>query len=184
MMIMATEIASPIERATKGVKIIDSDHGYIHDGDFYEAFFNETIATGASVLITITTPDDLYVHYRNEKINTSGDKIKVELFEDATIASGGTAFTPINHNRVTTKISKVSVVRAPTLVTGADGSLIAQTFIGGGTGLGGNRNGAETVQTNEYILKQSCTYVVKITNDSAASNVVQLNPTWYEEEGY
>jgi hypothetical protein len=175
-------VVSPIDSFTEAVKQIDTDHAYIHEGKFFEAFFNETLATAATVIITFTTPADKYIHYRNEKINTSGDKITVELFESAVISTGGTAFTPINHNRVTAATSTVSILRAPTLATAGDGNLIAQSYIGGGTGTGGNRSGSETTNVNEYILKRSTTYVIKITNGSAAANIVQINPVWYEED--
>ena len=173
-----------IERVTKAVKQIDNDHAYIHKGGLFSAFTRNTLTAGASRYISIVTPngnDAKYVHYRNEQVISSGDKVSIELYEDATVTTDtGTEKTPVNHRRIHINGSTV-LVRDGVTVTD-DGTMINQSYIGGGTGTGQARSGEETSDKNEYILKQGATYVVKITNGSSADNTIQCNPMWYEED--
>lgn len=173
-----------IERVTKAVKQIDNDHAYIHKGGLFSVFIRNTLATNVDRYISIVTPngnDAKYVHYRNERVMSSGDKVSIELFEDATVeADTGTEKTPINHRRVNSHNPTVTVRDGVTVTN--EGTLINQSFIGGGTGQGQARSGEETSDKNEYILKQGATYIVKITNLSDADNVIQCNPLWYEED--
>jgi hypothetical protein len=172
---------SPIERVTGGRPVIPTDHQYIHEGILFTAFNQFTLAGSAVGRIVLETPSTKYVHYRNEKISTSGDKVTVELFEAPTVtAETGTALTPINHNRITTITAHVTALVDPTVT--AEGTKISQSFIGGGTGTGQARNGSDTSQENEIVLKKSTKYLIKITNGSANSNIIQVNPLWYEEE--
>ena len=170
------------ERVTKAQQSITTDHAYIHEGNLYVALTKNTLATSASRYISIVTPGNgKYIHYRNEKVQCSADKVTVELFEDATVtAATGTAKTPVNHNRISSNVAVV-LVRDGVTVTD-EGTLINQTFIGGGTGQGQSRSGQETSEANEVVLKRDTTYVVKITNGSTANNIIQCNPLWYEED--
>ena len=175
-------IKEPIERVTEALKQIETDHAYIHDGLFYEVFLQFTLATTATKYISLQTPEELYIHYRNEKVVSSGDKVTIELFEDAVLNAtpGGTPLTPFNHNRLTTHTSGTTVLDGPTV--DAEGTKIAQAFIGGGTSQGQARSGDDTSQANEWVLKRDTTYLIKITNDSTGDNTIQVNPIWYEEE--
>lgn len=177
-----SNVHNVVERVTGAFKGIDNDHAYIHAGGLFTAITKNTLATTAVRYISIVTPaNGKYVHYRNERIQTSADNVTVEFFEDATVTAGtGTAKTPINHRRIAPHAATV-LVRDGVTVT-AEGNLIAQTFIGGGVGTGQARSGEETSDKNEIILKQGATYIVKITNGSSGSNIIQCNPIWYEED--
>ena len=179
----ASVVRNIIERATGAPKQIDSDHAYIHDGRLFTALTQNTLLTGASRYISIVTPSSaVYVHYRNEIVSSSADKVTVELFEGATVtASTGSAKASINHHRVGTPTASAVLVRDGVTVTG-EGTMIYQSYIGGGTNLGAGRSGAETQQGNEFVLRPDTVYVVKLTNGSSGSNTIQCNPTWYEEE--
>jgi hypothetical protein len=168
------------ERVTEGLRGIDTDHSYIHEGILFTAFNQFTLDAAGVGRIVLTTPADKYIHYRNEKVSTSGDKVTIELFEAPTVtAATGTAVTPINQNRICGIVARVGVLIDPTVT--AEGTKIGQAFIGGGTGTGQARSGADTAQNNEIVLKRSTQYLVKITNGSSNSNIIQVNPIWYEE---
>ena len=171
-----------IERVTGAFKQIDNDHAYIHKGGLFSVNTKNTLAAAGVRYISFKTPaNGKYIHYRNERTQTSGDKLSIELFEGATVtAATGTAKTPINHSRISLLTTTV-LVRDGVTVT-AEGTLINQTFIGGGTGQGNNRSGEETTEKNEYVLKLDTMYVIKLTNGSSADNIIQCNPLWYEED--
>lgn len=170
------------ERVTKAQKEITTDHAYIHEGKLFVALTKNTLSAGTSRYISIVTPSNgKYIHYRNERVQSSADKVTIELFEDATVtAETGTEKTPINHSRISSNVSTV-LVRDGVTVTN-DGTLINQSFISGGTGAGQARSGEETSQENEFVLKRNTVYVVKITNGSTGDNIIQCSPLWYEED--
>ena len=170
------------ERITSGVRQIETDHAYIHEGILFETFTRFTLATGISKDIAIITPADFYLHYRMEKVVSSGDKVSINLYEGATLDTppGGSALTPMNHNRESGVNSATEVLEAPTVT--ADGLQIAQGYIGGGTGQGQSRIGTDLLQANEWVLSPDTVYLVRITNGSSADNIIQCNLMWYEED--
>ena len=175
-----------LERVTGGIRQIDSDHGYIHDGRLYHVFLNVAMATSATHDIAIKTPpkaQGVYVHYRNEHISTSADKLLISLYEGATLAAtpGGTPLAIINHSRLSSKTSALVVLNGPTVTN--VGTMISQGYIGGGTGGGQARSGSETGADNEFVLKHDTVYLIRLTNGSSGQNIVQIRPFWYEEDG-
>lgn len=174
-------IRGAVERITHALKIIDNDHAYMHEGGLFSSFHKfSAIPTTQSRYILIQTPAVKYVHYRAESISTSGDNVTIEFYEDATTTADGTAMTAFNHRRAGGGASGVVISHTPTGT--AEGTLIGQTFLGGGVGVGQVRQGDEQQNDHEWVLKRSAKYLVKITNGSANANTVQVNPLWYEEE--
>jgi hypothetical protein len=169
-----------LERVTRSMPSITTDHEYIHEGGFFEVGHRFTMNAAGTAFLLLKTPAVKYVHYRNEKISTSGDKLTVELFEGPTITLAGTAITPVNHRRIHLVASDMVVQHTPTV--GAEGTLLATSYLGGGTGQGQARAGDILTEQNEWVLKRGTDYLIKLTNGSAAQNIVQINPIWYEEE--
>ena len=170
------------ERITGAKRTIETEHSYIHEGIFFQVFDLATLATTATRNFVIQTPANLYLHYRNERVSSSGDKILIQLFEGTTLDAvpGGTPLTPFNHNRESGLNSATTVLINPTITD--DGLQIAQSYIGGGTGVGGARSGEETSAANEWILSPATNYLVRITNGSTANNIINTLIAWYEED--
>ena len=169
------------ERVTDGIRGIDTDHAYIHEGRLFSVFTRFTLAASAVGRIVLKSPETKYIHYRKEIVTSSGDKVSIELFEAPTVTDGtGTSLTPVNYNRISTNQSEMVAHLNPTVTN--DGALIHQSFIGGGTGAGASRSGEEVSQSNEVVFKRDELYLVKITNGSTAENIIQVNPMWYEED--
>jgi len=169
-----------LERVTHSLPSIATDHEYIHEGIFFQCSLKFTLSAAGTRIIVLTTPADKYIHYRNERLATSGDKLTIELYEGPTVtAETGTPVTCYNHNRLSTITADMAVLVAPTVTV--DGTLLSTAFIGGGTGTGSSRSGAELTDGNEWVLKRSTKYMLKITNGSSADNIVCVNPVWYEE---
>lgn len=169
-----------VDFVTNGVTTITTDHSYIHQGVGFEAYLKFTLAAGASKVISLTTPaTPTYVHYRPTRIVTSADKVTMIAAEGATVTSG-TTISANNHNRNSSITAKSVLKDAPTVSVA--GTAFAQVFLGGGTGVGSTRSGAETKEENEYVLKPATTYTITVTNDSTESNIIQINAFWYEEK--
>jgi hypothetical protein len=173
-------VTNIIERVTGGVKQIDTDHKYIHEGAFFSASIKFTLTPGSIKYIGLETPPDLYIHYRNERVVSSGDKVTIELIEAPAFTRSASLIIGYNHKRIgTPPAATVVLCDTPTAISG--GTTINQSFIGGGTGQGQARSGEDVTAANEYILKRNAKYLIKITNGSSANNIIQVNPLWYEE---
>jgi hypothetical protein len=171
-----------VERVTDALKVIDNDHAYVHMGGLVSSYHKfSAVAAAGTRYILIKTPATKYVHYRAESISTSGDNVTIEFFEAPTTTADGTALSANNHRR-TAPITAATVTLFHTPTVTADGTLLHQTYIGGGTGTGGNRIGGEQGNAQEWVLARSTNYLIKITNGSAAANTIQVNPLWYEED--
>jgi hypothetical protein len=172
------------ERVTGAVRAIDTDHSYIHEGIMFSTYELQTISAGGTSKISLTTPGSAtgtFIHWRPSLISTSGDRVTVTLYEDNSVATGGAALTPINRDRMVTRTAQMTV-KAGVTITSA-GTAIDATYIGGGTSAGGNRNGAETGEKNEIVMKQSTEYSVVTYNGSTAAGTVFVKLLWYEELG-
>lgn len=167
---------SPCDSINNAAIITTIEHAEIHDGDFYEYGNVVTLTASNTYNIGILTGSK-EVHYRNEKISTSGDKVIIGLQELATI-SGGTTVSEVNHNRKSSNTSSVIIKTGVTLATA--GTTISIGYIGGGTSQGSNRSGAELSEGNEFILKENTQYCIQIKNNSSETNNVYISPRWYE----
>ncbi len=172
------------ERITDALRSITTDHAYIHDGKLFTVpVFISALAAGATSKITFTTPATAtgkYTHYRPANIVTSGDKVTVNLYEESSGDSGGTAVTPINRLRVHPIASLTEVKTGVTVTT--NGLLIDKAYVGGGVGTGQARSGSETQAENEIVLKQETLHTIEIINGSGSANNIFVMLKWYEED--
>ena len=158
---------------------IDIDQSYIHDGFLFENNLQFSLATTATKAISFITPADKEIHYSPSNLNTSGDKVTIELFENATVTPAtGTTLVAYNHNRISSNVSAVILKNAPTVTV--QGDKIAFSYLPGSTGVGQSRSGGELGTGNEWILKKGTTYIILITNGSTAANLITIKQKWFE----
>lgn len=169
-----------LDMFTGAVRNIDNDHAYIHEGKLFYSSYKVTLTAGSSSYIALTTPNtDKVIHYRPVSITTSADKLTFLLYEAGTF-TGGSDLIAINRNR---KINVVAGTTVKTAVTSTlDGTLLYTGFIGGGTGTGQSRSGADMGESKEWVLKKNTVYLIKLTNGSSSSNEICLGLGWYEED--
>lgn len=170
------------ERVTKGVKVITNEHALIHAGEMFYAYSLTSINAGATLKFTFTTPavaSGKYIHFRPAVISTSGDKLTMTMTEIPTSISGGSDVTAYNRNRLSTTTALSTLKTGVTLTESA--TVVDVAYVGGGTGVGSVRSGAETGEQNEVVLKQNTVYSITLTNNSSAANIVFLKMMWYEE---
>jgi hypothetical protein len=165
---------------TKSDKGITIEHANIHAGMFYSASdIFVSMSSSATYSISILTSNDCYVHYRNERVSTSADKLKIILYEGSAV-TGGTTVSAINHNRINSNTSDTIVKKGITITSA--GTTISTSYIGGGTNQGNNRSGGDTTGNNEFVLKRNTQYAIKLENGSSSTNIINIEPIWYEEE--
>lgn len=169
-----------IVRSTNGVKVIDTDHAYIHKKKGYNVIGSTTIANGGSYKITFKTPDcgsrlnqdveRMYVHWRPALIYGLAGGVIWSLYQGSTGISGGTASDPINanHNATEKHRARTSVLLGTT-VTG-NGTL--KQVAGSGTaGNPAQANGGGSSAQNEKVLLSDTYYTLVIENQLAGNNL-------------
>ena len=175
-----TEIAIAQQEGLTGFQTgITSDHAYIHDGIAFTGIIN-TGSISAAYDIAFTTPsiaDGKFMHWRPIGISSDADSVGWVMYEGDTF-SAGTAVVPINRNRNSTNLSKVT-----TLVKGAtatpSGTMISAGQVGT-SGVPTAKGGGGAQADEEIVLKPATNYVLTLTPAGATTVILEL--FWYEEE--
>lgn len=157
--------------------IIDYSHHQNHEGEayawfYYNASLNGTVNFRVSVPnlpATVATPHLLITYTSNSTSN-------VYLYEGPTITANGTESTTIrNRNRNSLNASGMKVYTGATF--SADGTLLFQ-----GTTITSAKASVSNDNTlDEWILKTSTEYLVRVVTTSAS--IVMLRLYWYEDLG-
>ena len=164
-----------IDAATKSLSAISIDHLLAHDEKAFSfSYVASAVADAASaelLLITPATPEVHFIVY----VRASGDS-SVNLYEGAD-AVAGTAITPVNRKRASALTAVTTASHTPTVTT--DGTLIYQDVVFASTSVlatGGGDGGFD----NEFILKPSTKYLLRITNTSGSAATIVAQPRWLE----
>ena len=156
-----------------GGRVVESwDHVAIHKGQIYRKGVFETLASGSTLTVTITTPTTENIHI-NLGVDTDGPGI-ARFYEGATV-SGGSVLTALNANRNITTASEVTLAKDPTVTT--IGTPIGINVIGS-EGFKTVAGGSAESQT--WILKPSTTYLLQFTADNDDCRTV-LKYIWLED---
>lgn len=167
---------SGIDASTHALTGIDYEHHEIHSGShFYVSGFN-TLATDATTIVGLTTPNTTKEIHLIFMVNATS-QTEIAIYEGCEI-TGGIASTPFNNNRNSENASVITSVINPTVTT--PGTLI-ESQSGGKAGdkpNAANLNGIAT-RSREIILKQNTCYTVQITSRDD-DNIVSFLSEWYE----
>lgn len=169
-----------------GSPVIDVYHKHTHEGHgWHFSEYISSIGTSSSYGYRLTMAGTKEAHLVAN--GSVGADSTLELFE-ATTRPTGTAKTPRNRNRTKaagaifppTQMS----IHVATLSSGADGTLLQQEFIPGGSGIFGVfRPGGAGGLRYEWILKPGVSYLLKISNvTTTAAMGAGVALDWYEVE--
>jgi hypothetical protein len=174
-------IMNNTDGVTKFQTTIDSDHRYIHEGIGFELpVTTATINAAGTYYISLKPAAGCYVHLKPTKIWSSANILKYELYEGSTIDAAGDVATPVNKNRNSTTVSKVTCKTAAT--TTVDGTLLDIATVDTGGTPSSSSGGAIGGGTDEIVLKPNTQYTVKLTNIGLTTATVgYLGLFWYEE---
>lgn len=158
---------------------LSSDHAYIHQGiGFTISNESTSVAAGSTYAIALQVPENLFVHIRPTSWSSTANLGELKLFEGSTIA-GGSAITPVNHNRNSKNASKVVCTAGVTATNTLATLLLNETAGTGGIFAAGAGGGG---QNDEWVLKPGKTYVFQFENIGATTaTVFYFNFFWYEE---
>lgn len=173
----------------KEITRIDWDHHEIHDGDTFQVFFEDiTLGDNDTINFAFKTPalTTKEIHMVIEYATKVGGQLTV--LEAATwTAKSGTAITPINLNRNSSKTSEILGNETTTTFTTANELAVNVTTIlttnattvESDAVYGSKWSSGSSRGMKELILKAATTYVVLFTAEGA-SNFGHLKLRWYE----
>ena len=144
-----------------GRVMVDDAHSRIHQGVMYVAsHLIASLADGASFNVILTTPANDWPHI--VPIPSLDGGADFYIYEAPTF-TGGTSVLVINQNRNSANTCGGTVVHTPT-ITDAGSPLLLSYHMAGGTGP--QSSGAEGGFDREFTLKNSTSYLFRMTNQS------------------
>lgn len=171
--------ADNIDTTCQANKEVSMTEHAINKGLLFESFSKFSLASSGTYKMAITTPAATkIIHWIPTKIVTTGPKITVSFYYDLEY-TGGTALVAYNHNFNSVITSSLAIKTGVTCTLA--GNPFAQVFLGGGTGVGQSRSGAETTITNKWILKPAKNFIFVIENAGSAEEIIQINNSWIEK---
>ena len=173
----------------KGVILtIPVEHHEIHCGDSYEATFVGELGNGDSIDILIVVPDEgltetepglqqaVKQYHLKGAVSVEAEGT-VEFFEGVTVSANGTAIPIFNRNRnAATYVDFLAIYQGAT--TTVTGTRIEVQKVGSGKSAGG-----EAGRSDEWILKDNTSYVLRITNNTTSANYYSLKLDYYVHPG-
>ena len=175
------------DKFTMGVRSIDTDHSYIHDGIGFVCTKVFSLGNAAVQNCILTTPAitpggaNVYIHIRPASVTSSASAVIVNFYEGCTY-TGGTPITgSFNRNRNSSNNTSMILIDGSPTVS-SDGTLLTTNYIGvGGTPsqvAGGGLSGT----FEELVLKPSTNYLLRFTNQTSTTTTISAGIFWYEEE--
>lgn len=154
---------------------IDIVHDQIHEGNVYLAtYIDDSVVADAVVDISIVTgADDGEENHAFFRAAAGGDAMAY-LYENVTCSGGATAAL-VNRNRICGKTLGTQVLVYSGVSCSISGAvLLKQKLLPGGTAFS---MGAETEETNGWVLQCNTTYLYRVHNITAAAEPMAVGVT-------
>ncbi len=165
--------SSIVEAYSKALKVIETDHAHIHDGNGYEVsgLIPALAASGVSYFyINPSVP----IHWRDFSIKSDGGPVLIELFENPTVTADGSSITAYNRNRLSSNTATAAVSSGPTVTADGTRIFVDKIFVAG------NQGGESQGPPVEWIIDGGNTYLLKITNEDTNTTDFVYQFFWYE----
>jgi len=160
------------------VEQISHEHQKTHEGRFFSGgYYNGAVANNGTVEVLIQMGTTNTFHSRFSA-SVSGDSI-IELFEGATFSAAGTAFLMSNHNRNSSKVFDGTVTYTPTITATGD-KVNGTKYIPAGEKAHASGGGGSF--SNEFVLKLSTNYLVRVTNNSGSAAKISVELDGYQPD--
>lgn len=161
-----------IDSATGAIATIVNEHHEIHEGDFFTILDVADLGNGAVRNILIVTPDTTAWAHLVWEIEHELETL-IQFYQNTLYSDNGTIITSFNRNGNSSNVATTLVFHTPTITD--NGTLMGNIQQGDGKKAGGADRKA-----NEFILRQNCAYLIKITNLTVNNNLIFMKLNWYE----
>lgn len=164
----------PQDPISGNMKIIEPEHGVIHDGTHFTITRPMTLSAGSVNTLLITTPSAGagYVHFI---CGVESDKSLTWYLYEGASTSGGSAITALNNNRNSSTADIVTLKGNPVITT--VGTVMEVHRMG--STAASSRTGGGTNTRNEWVLATSTSYLVYVIADAASTQTVINAPYYY-----
>ena len=176
-----------VESMTKGFKMINTDHMFIHKGIAYKTHIS-LASVSADVVYAIKTPVGKYLHFKNMKVAAMGGTLDVEVLRGATVTAAGDAVSspeligPVNLNDNSDNTAGTVITKGPTVSVA--GTVWEKVRLpGNSTNQFTSVEQSQGSENEELVLLPDSYYLLKLSKvgDDNPSNVL-LSVFWYEED--
>lgn len=162
-----------VEGRSLGLKVIEIDHGKIHDElAYFHSSFIELPSSESRQFVFIAPNTTKRIHLVWE-IDVESES-SITLTEEIATDADGTSITSFNRDRNSANTTDLVLTHTPINPTG--GIVLVSKRKGEGRKIGGISRDAF-----EIILKQNTKYLIDITNLSTGNSLTNWLFNWYEE---
>lgn len=166
-----------VDRISESLGVIDVLHHRTHQGVVFDRSHTFAgVLAGNDVDILLQVPAEGPPSHAQVEVN-SGASATVTFFEGTTFSDPGTALTPVNRNRISSKTAVLLVSHTP--VVTMPGTELISRFIPSGQGA---QAAGGSSSFEEYILNFGTNYLLRITNEGAQAENINIILTWYEPD--
>ena len=151
--------------------VIQEEHRLIHDGMYFSTNYGFTsLANGANLDILIAVPANSFPHLRAWAYSLEDGPCNFTLYEGTTTSDDGTALTSTNNNRNSTNAPNAVWTHTPT-ISGVGTAILENHYVPdpGGGFLSGSPGTNFSDVSEEWILKPSTKYLLRLTNNSGGA---------------
>jgi hypothetical protein len=178
---VADHEADKFDVLTRSVSAIDSTHRMTHEGFLHHTSGKLTglLDTGVQDVL-ISVPAATFPHFHRATISFGAGDIDIVVSEGATTSDDGTPSPVFNTNRNSAIANGTQIFIDPT-VTGVGTVFHTQWAVPTAAGIGASEQGIANVTSGEeWILKPSTKYLLRITNNSGSTIDMRYELFWYE----
>jgi len=165
-----------LDPVASAVPVVDTLHQRTHEGDTYHysnIFIDVADDASADFLVKVGANKDLHSTFAGE---AGGDSYPY-LLRSPTVSSNGFEVSPVNKNSNYSNNSDAQIFINP--VVTASGDILYQSYIPGGSGP--KTFGGSAEERDEWVLKKSTDYLVRMTNVAGSAKIMSMRMTYYEK---
>lgn len=175
------EFPLEVDSSTGGMTTLEYPHHAIHEGKAFSLSRSFSLSNGAAASIKLTPIAGRYPHMRILGLASDTEKWTVTLFQGGSVSgTNATNLTFVNRNRNSDKTSSVAAVYSTGTLTGS--TTLDIHYVGGGTGVGGAKSGAASATDEEFVLKPSQPYYLKVANGGTGAGILNARLFFYDHE--
>ena len=150
----------------------------VKNGVQYEVAALSTTVAANGTIDTLFTTGSLPVIIKARQVDFNGTSARANVYRSPTF-TGGTPVTYYNLNDIS-PVAGTVVIRSGGTVTSVGTEFGAPSFYIGTDGQANNKVGTYATLGNERILRPNTTYLLRLTNTSAAAMDIATYLSWYE----
>jgi hypothetical protein len=165
---------------THSMTVIQEPHRLAHDGMIFHATHKkDALANGASHDHLLRVPAGVYPHFNRLMFSVSAGDCDAYLYEGATVSADGTPETVYNTNRNSTNAAETLLFTDPTVTD--PGTEIHHVWMPPtGAGVGSSTGLSKVSFDEEWLLKPSTDYLIRLTNNSGGAIDIWHEMLFYE----